>query len=302
MNTSLCLLLTSLALAGPPARPAASIKPQPATRTAVITHALVSVIDDVQVPAQDSGLLVAVNAVEGTLVKKDELVAQLDDRQAKLERHAANVEREAALAKAEDDVDVLFSQASLDVAAAEVATNEAMLAKTPGVVPAGEMRKIRLAKKRAELQVEKSKLDLNVAQMGAQVHEAKVKVADHAIERRRIVAPIDGEVVARLKQRGEWVNAGEPVLRVIRMDRLKVEGLLPAADLNPSELIDRPVLIEVELAHGQKAQFEGQVTYISPLVTAGNKYRVRCEVVNRAEKEQWLLRPGMGAVVQVGLE
>jgi multidrug efflux pump subunit AcrA (membrane-fusion protein) len=301
MNASL-ILLTSLALAGPPARPVAALKPSALPRATVISHALVSVIDDVQVPAQESGLLVAVNAEEGTLVKKDQLVAQLDDRQAKLERHAANVEREAALAKAEDDIEVRFSQASLEVAAAEVATNEAMLAKTPGVVPAGEMRKIRLAKKRAELAVDKSKLDLSVAQMNAQVYEAKVKVTDHTIERRRIVSPMDGEVVARLKQRGEWVNAGEPVLRVIRMDRLKVEGLLPAADFNPAELMNQPVLIEVELAHGQKGQFQGEVTYISPLVTAGNKYRVRCEVVNRAEKQQWLLRPGMSAVVHIGLE
>lgn len=305
MIASALLLMTALAVtgpAGPTARPQTQLRPQSPQRMAMISHALVSVIDDVEVPAQEAGLLVAVNAEEGTLVKKDEVVAQIDDRQAKLERYAAEVEREAALAKASDDIEVRFAEASLDVAAADVASSETINAKTPGLVPATEVRKLRLTKRRAELQIDKTKLDLSVAKMAAEVHEAAVKAADATIERRRILAPMDGEVIARIKQRGEWVNAGEPVLRVIRMDTLKVEGLLPAADHNPAELIQRPVLVEVDLAHGRKAQFEGRVAYVSPLVTAGNKYRVRCEVVNRAEKDQWLLRPGMTAVVSIGLE
>jgi len=305
MTASALLLMTALAVtgpAGPTARPQTQLRPQTPQRVAMITHALVSVIDDVEVPAQEAGLLIAMTAEEGTLVKKDDVVAQIDDRQAKLERYAAEVEREAALAKASDDIEVRFAEASLDVAAADVASSETINAKTPGLVPATEVRKLRLTKRRAELQIDKTKLDLSVAKMAAEVHEAAVKAADATIERRRILAPMDGEVIARIKQRGEWVNAGEPVLRVIRMDTLKVEGLLPAADHNPAELIQRPVLIEVDLAHGRKAQFEGRVTYVSPLVTAGNKYRVRCEVANRAEKEQWLLRPGMTAVVSIGLE
>lgn len=301
MNTSLALLVTTLAISGPTARTTSSVVPQTPGR-AVIAHALVSVIDDVEVPAQESGLLVNIAAAEGTLVKKDELLAQIDDRQAKLQRYAAEVEREAALAKASDDIEVRFSEASLEVAAAELSSSETINAKTPGLVPITEIRKLRLTKRRAELQIDKSKLDLSVAKMTAEVHEAAVKAADETIARRRILSPMDGEVIARLKERGEWVNSGEPVLRVIRMDHLKVEGLLPAADFNPDELIGHPVLVEVELAHGRKAQFQGEVTYISPLVTAGNKYRVRAEVVNRVEKDQWLLRPGMTAVVSVALE
>lgn len=302
MHTSLAILVTTLAITGPTARTTnPAVVPQTPGR-AMIAHALVSVIDDVEVPSQESGLLVDVAAAEGTLVKKDDIVAQIDDREAKLKRYAAQMEREAALAKASDDIEVRFSQAALEVAAAELASSETINNKTPGLVPITEIRKLKLTQRRAELQIDKSKLDLNVAKMTAEVHEAAVKAADETIARRKILSPMDGEVIARLKERGEWVNAGEPVLRVIRMDRLKVEGLLPAADFNPDELMEHPVLIEVELAHGRKAQFEGQVTYISPLVTAGNKYRVRAEVVNRVEKNQWLLRPGMTAVVSIGLE
>jgi multidrug efflux pump subunit AcrA (membrane-fusion protein) len=300
--TTLTTIIAALALTGPMARPAAQLAPQPGAAAATIPHCLVSAIDDVQVPAQESGLLAAVNAEDGMLIKKDDLLAQIDDRRAKLERYAAEMEREAALAKASDDIEVRFAEASLEVAQAELVANEKINNTTPGLVPVTEIRRQKLTKKRAELQIDKSKLDLSVAKMTAEVHDAAVKAADQTIARRRILSPMDGVVLARLKQTGEWVNAGEPVLRVMRMDRLRVEGLLSAAEFNPDELYDRPVTVEVELAHGRRAQFTGKVTYISPQVTAGNKYRVRAEVVNRAENEQWLLRPGMSAVTNIMLK
>ncbi len=300
MTTTLTLL-TMLALTGPIARPVSQLTPQPGAAV-TIPHCLVSVIDDVQVPAQESGLLQAVNAEDGTLVKKNDLLAQIDDRAPKLQRYAAEVEREAALAKASDDVEVRLAEASLEVAQADVAASEKINADSPGLVPATEYRKLKMMRKRAELQIDKSKLDLSVAKMTADVHDAAVKAADDTIERRRILSPMDGVVLARLKQTGEWVNAGEPVLRVIRMDALRVEGLLPAADVNPAEVHGQPVRVEVDIARGQRAQFTGRVTHISPVVTAGNKYRVRAEVVNRLDNQQWQLRPGMSAVMTIGVE
>jgi multidrug efflux pump subunit AcrA (membrane-fusion protein) len=293
--------LTAPAQPQPLAARAVAARSQP-PRAAMISHCLVSVIEDIQVPAQESGLLTAVAVEEGSLVQRDQVVAQIDDRQAQLARYAAQMEREAALARASDDIEVRFAEASFEVADAELKTNEVINAKTPGLVPVTEIRRQKLTRHRAELQIDKTKLDRSVAKMQADVHEAAVRAADDTIARRKIVSPTNGEVVARIRQAGEWVNAGEPVLRVIRMDQLKVEGLLPAADYNPSELMHRPVLVEVELAHGRTAQFQGEVTYISPLVTAGNKYRIRCTVANRTEAEQWLLRPGMTAVAAIGLD
>ena len=49
------------------------------------------------------------------------------------------------------------------------------------------------------------------------------------------------------------------------------------------------------LAGGRTARFPGQIVFISPLVQAGNKYRVRAEVENHTENGNPLLRPGMTA-------
>jgi hypothetical protein len=61
------------------------------------------------------------------------------------------------------------------------------------------------------------------------------------------------------------------------------------------------VSVEVPLTGGRAARFPGQVVFISPLVQAGNKYRVRAEVANRTENGNPLLRPGMTANMTIAI-
>ena len=290
MPASTLALLAAIALSGPleAGRPAA---PRPA-ETAQLKHCLVSLIAEVQAPAQEAGALLSVAVKEGDVVQEGRLLAQLDDRQAQVQKQAAELERSAAEAKANDDIEVKFAAASFDVADAELQQSLEINRRSPGTVSISDIRRLTLAKRRAELQIDKSKLDLKVARMTADVQDAAVKASEQAILRRKVLAPVTGVVVAVYLQTGDWVNAGEPVCHVVRMDRLRVEGFLSTAEHDPGEIDGRPVTIEVELARGRKAQFKGQVMFVSPLLQAGNKYRVRAEIENRQEAGQWLLRSG----------
>ena len=138
--------------------------------------------------------------------------------------------------------------------------------------------------------------------MSADVHQATVAAAEENIERRKIVAPFDGVVVDVLRQRGEWVDTGEPVLRLIRLDRVRVEGFFDASQFNPEEVSGRPVTVEIERARGQRVRLPGTVVFISPLVQAGNKYRVRVEVENHQHEGHWLLGPGMTASMVIHID
>jgi multidrug efflux pump subunit AcrA (membrane-fusion protein) len=238
---------------------------------------------------------------EGEFVGQGQLLATIDDRQPKLDKMAAELEREAALVKASDDIEVRFSQAAFAVAGADLDRALAIDRQTPGGVTQQEIQKLRLAKHRDELQIERSKLEMRIARMNADVHQAGVKSSDDAVARRQIVSPIDGLVVTLFHERGEWVNAGESVLQVVRIDRLRVEGFIIATEYRPDELANRPVIVDVQLAGERRERFAGQVVFISPLVQAGNKYRVRAEVENRTENGHPLLRPGMTAAMTIQL-
>lgn len=275
----------------------------------VIDHCYVALIDDVEVSAQEAGLLVELQALhgrprktrEGQTVQRGMLLAQIDDAQPRLERQAAEAELTASLARANDDIEVRYAEAAFQVAQTEYRAALEVNRKVPGTVPQSEIRRLELTQHRARLQIQRSKMEQRVARLNADVSQAAVDSAQAAIERRQIASPIDGVVLAVLKQPGEWVQAGEPVARVARMDRLRVEGFLSAAQFNPSEIADRPVTVQFELARGRRVKLSGRVTYVVPLVQAGNRYRVRAEVENRQEQGQWLLRPGVDAQMTIAL-
>ncbi len=275
----------------------------------VIDHCYVSLIDDVQVSAQEAGLLVAVrdqqqriwSTREGQAVRVGTIVAQVDDQQPRLQRQAAEAELKAAVAKAQDDIEVRYSEAAYRVAQTEYQGAVDVNLKVAGTVPQSEVRRLELTQQRARLQIDRSIMERKVAGLSAEVSQAAVDAADAAIERRQIVSPVDGVILAVLKHPGEWVQAGEPVVHVAGMERLRVEGFLSANDYNASEIADRPVTVYFTLARGRQMKLPGRVTFVSPLVQAGNRYRVRAEVENEQESGQWLLRPGMPAQMQVNM-
>jgi multidrug efflux pump subunit AcrA (membrane-fusion protein) len=292
---------TAVSSSQPFVTPSVNATEAPGGRQVQLTHCLVSLIEDIQAPALEAGALTAVEVSEGQHVTAGQVIARIDDRQPTLQKVAAQLERDAAVAKAQDDIEVRYAQAALAVAGADLDRALAIERRNAGAVTPQEVQKLRLAKRRDELQIDRSKLELHVAKMNADVQQAAVDAADEAVARRQIVSPIDGVVVTLFHERGEWVNAGEPVAQIVRIDRLRVEGFLDASHISPADIAEQPVVVEVSLANQQKVPFAGQVVYISPIVQAGNKYRVRAEVENRTAKGHPLLRPGMAASMTIAL-
>ena len=275
----------------------------------VLEHCYVTLIDDIQIAAQEAGLLVALQDEQGRVfttqdgqpVQRGQRLAQVDPEQPLLQRQAAEAELLAAKARSEDDIEVRFSEAAYRVAQAEYEAAEEANRRVKGTVPVSETRRLQLTQHRAFLQIDRSRMEQNVAKLNADVAQASVDAANSAIRRRAIASPIDGIVIAVLKKPGEWVQVGEPVARVARMNQLRVEGFLSADDYNPSEISDKPVTVNLQLARGQKVSLPGKVTYVNPLVQAGNRYRVRAEVQNALDGGQWVLRPGMPAEMTIEL-
>src|SRR5436853_37437 len=109
-----------------------AVNPQP--REVQLTHCLVSLIEDVQVPAREAGALMSVKVTEGQHVTQGQLLAQIDDQQPNLDKLAAELQRDAALAKAQDDIEVRYSEAAYAVAGAELERALAIQRQSPGGV------------------------------------------------------------------------------------------------------------------------------------------------------------------------
>lgn len=260
----------------------------------------VTLIERVNVAAQEAGLITEILVREGSEVKAGDKIAQINDSKALAAKKVALAEHEVALAEATNDISVRFAHAGADVAKYDYLAHKLANQKARGSTPEAEMQKLLLQWKKGELETEKAQLELDVAGLTAKAKEASVEAADDDIRRRRVFSEIDAVVVEIDKHVGEWVNPGDRIMRIVRMNKVKVEGLLPIALVSQTQVVDRPVTVETTISGNRNVQFNGKIVFVAPeLDPSGKYYKVVAEVENREDRGAWLLLPGMSPTVTV---
>lgn len=247
----------------------------------------VMLISEVDVPAQESGPLLAMPAKEGQAIQQNQDLAQIDDSLGRLRLETARTKLDAASQKANNDIDVRAANNALAIADRERKRNYQLYSK--GSMPKAEYDRSALQAKQAALQLEQARRDMQASTKEAQVEAYNVKAASQSIERHRITSPIEGVVMEMYKQSGEWVNAGDKVVRVARMDRLYVQGLLDSSLFNPHEVEGMKVTISVPVARNEFLEFQGRIVFVSMEKYNAKSYVVKAEVDNRKQNGRWLL-------------
>ncbi|MCE9546029.1 MAG: HlyD family efflux transporter periplasmic adaptor subunit, partial [Planctomycetia bacterium] len=261
----------------PTARPARS-GPGP-----TLENCLVIVIDEAEIPAKEAGVLTELKVKEGAEVRAGDLLAQIDDRRPQIEKQLSEHEYHAATEKASNDINVRFAKAAADVAEAEYLAGLDANRRVANSVAAADIRKSKLEHRKAVLQIEQSGLEQTIARHDAEAAASKVEAADDNIRRRKVLSPISGAVIEVRRHLGEWVQAGEVVLHVVRLDHLKVEGFVKASQFRGSRIRGRTVTVEMELPGGEKRELTGRITFVNPIVQTAGDYRVWAEIENRQE-------------------
>jgi multidrug efflux pump subunit AcrA (membrane-fusion protein) len=272
-----------------------------AAATVTIQNCELKPDDEAQIPAQEAGVLTKILVREGEQAAAGQLLAQIDDAIPRAQQDVAKYKLDVAKKQAEDDVDVRFATAAAAVAKADY--DQAMDANKSldHTVPQAEVRRRLLDWHKMILSIEKAKKDLAVAALQAKVAQADLDAAAANVERRRIVAPLDAVVVEFSRHLGEWVQIGEPVMRLVRLDRLRVNGVLDPKDYRPSEIQDRPVRVTVTIPHVGRQTFSGKIVYVDPVIEGGS-FQLRAEVENRKQDGVWILNPGMNADMTIELK
>jgi multidrug efflux pump subunit AcrA (membrane-fusion protein) len=268
-----------------------------------INNCLVSLDKEAEVAAQEAGVLLKLPAEEGQHVKKGELLAQIDDKLPQREQDVANYKLGVAQEQARNDINVRYAKAAADVAEAVYHRDVDSNNKVQGSVPLALVQQHLLEQKAAILSIEKSQLELRIADLQSKVSEAELAAATEKVDRRRIKSPLDGQVQKINRHVGEWVQAGEPVLRVVQVNRLRVEGFLNISEFAPEEINGRPVTVKVVFARGRTETFNGKIVFVDPMVESQGNYKVRALVQNTEDAgHQLLLRAGMDAEMTIQLK
>ena len=258
----------------------------------------VTLVEQVQVSATKAGILKDLHIREGSLVKRDQILAQIDDRDAQLHRQQVEMESEIALTQSENDVNLRYATKTKEVAQTELKRAQISVAEYRNSISPQEIDRLKLTGEQAELQIEQARRELAIAQFTHRLKEKMVEMAALDLEQRKIPAPLDGVVVELFRRRGEWVNPGDPIMRILRIDRLRVQGFLNAQQFG-DEVLGCPVTLKVTLPNRAEPElFRGSVIFVSPEVEPlSGQFRIWAEVDNK----NLLLKPGLSGSLTIDL-
>jgi len=287
---------------------------------------LVSASEEIDLPARRPGVLQSLLAAPGDEFRMAELLGQID--QADSERRLADAEsraEEAKLTATSDTTRINAAGLTAGVAEYELREMEDIAEKSADAISPIEIAKARLSAQRARLDETLAKDTQTLNQTIHKRELVSVAQAKADLAATKLVAPMDGLVIKHHKDAGEWVEAGEPVLRIVRIDNVRVEGFIRERDLrqlrlNPQQLRGAEATIVVDLPAGGKAKIDGaKIYYVSPVIEPNGTCHLWAEVDNLripADEEsvevavrnsipesdndsRWLLAPGMTAEIKI---
>jgi len=274
---------TSSSAASPP--PDSSSRTTPAPATPPLARAgdageilsVLSVEHQVDVGTQLDGVVVSVAKDEGSSVKTDEVMGQLDDRNLQME-----------LVKAEDDLEVsqnnvLYKEAELKAKGA--AYTRQKLLRADGISSQADLEA-------AEFEAKAAEYDLKGWQAEVESSRAHIRQLELEIDETRLRAPFSGVIVRRYIRVGQVVAKDEKCFRVSQLAPLLVQFQVPESSGRRPE---RGAPVELALVDGSNRPLTAHIVNVSPTVDpASDSYDVTAQLGGPGLGD---LRPGMAVRV-----
>ncbi len=270
----------------------------PETSGVLVDDCVIRYSEEIDVPAAESGILAAVLMEQNQEVSAGQTLAMQNTDRLLLQKRVAQLQKQAADEKLADDLELQYAQTALEEASAELDSNRSIYESTGGAVSFSLLRKLRLAVKRAELEVEREKKQRRLAQVEIDLRAADLQMLEQQAERLVIKSPLPGVVLDVYRHTGEWVTAGDPVARVARLDRLHAHCLLTVDRLSPRWCKGQPVTVRWT-EQGVARSLRGRVKSVDTELLAGGSYRLHAELQNVLDGDHWRLLPGTDVTMTV---
>ena len=254
----------------------------------VIDGAVLKTVEVTSVAAQVAGVLKMVHVREGDRVHVGASLGIIDSKSSDLQLERSKVALDVAQKNLENTIDIDLARKNFAVAENEYARALESNKVVSDVYPAVEVERLKLVRDRAELEVSRAQFTKEIARLECVKSEIEHKQLVDLIGKHTISSPVSGMVVALEKRTGEWVEPGAVTVRIVEIDRLRIEGFLNAEQAD-MELLHRDANVELVLA-GKPMKTTAKLVFISPEVNPINsQVRVFLDIDNSDGK----LRPGL---------
>jgi multidrug resistance efflux pump len=260
-----------------------------ATKRLISDQAQASLRFNVTIAASMPGEVAEIDVTEGQEVAVGDRLVQLDDTVARAEWIASQRALDAAELQASNDVDARFAKRSLDVKQREYEQSEAANKSFEGTVSDTEIDRLRLVVDQSRLAIEQAEHERKVAVAQAEEKAAIAGAAAVKVQKHGVVAPRVSQVAEVLVQVGQRVDAGEPMVRLIDVQTLRVECLVDAKQAESTKA-GEPVVFEFDTDQS----CNGKIDFVSPEV---NPVTGQVRILATVENKNGNLRAGTQGVL-----
>jgi len=261
----------------------------------VAEDAVLRIHESRDIASKAAGMILKSTIREGSLVEGEQLLMEIDSRLAKLNVEKLDNEKEIASREAASTVELDFMTKSIDVARTELSRAIQSNNRLPGAVPKSEVDQLRLVAERAIAEKEKTAFEMQIMAMQTKIRGIDLNIGKRQLEDHQIKSPIDGKVVEIFKKEGEWVNASEPVAKVVQLKKLKTEIKVPAS-IALNKLVGTKAIFSPALDSLEGETFEGTVTFVNPEANPVNRQMKVWVVIDNRDLK---LVPGLVGSVEL---
>jgi macrolide-specific efflux system membrane fusion protein len=262
-----------------------------------VSRATVLLDRQVEIPAQEVGVLATIKVKPGSAIKAGETLAELDSTEAQLALVRAQIDHSIAKETANSDVEIQAAKKSRDVSKADLKRSQLAVDRIKNAVSETQLDRLKLSVERAELAIQQAELVQRTSKLKMKLTQNDIDQANRVIDRHIIKSSLTGIVDQVNRQPGEWVKPGDAVFRVLQLDRLRCEGFV-SASLLQGNMTGRKVKITVFLDEEQERSLEviGKLVFIgSEINSIKGDVRIRAEFDNPKLR----IRPGMTAKMEI---
>lgn len=221
--------------------------------------------NDVVVSAESAGKLIYVNVAEGDKLNNGDIIAITDTTLLSLERKQIEAQIEVQLSS---QPDIQREAAALR---SEISKQKKEKERFQKLVADGAAPQKQLDDINASLNVLEDKLDallsrlgINKASINNSVSALRVRIeqVEEQISRCYIKAPINGIVLNKFAENGEFVQPGKPLFKIANMDKIFLRSYFTSDQLAKVKLGDK-VRVIANYGGDERHEYEGTITNIS---------------------------------------
>lgn len=221
---------------------------------------------EITISSEANGKIIEFEAEEGSEIKADSPLGQIDTMQLHYQRKQLSAQLSALLASRPDTQKQVASlREQIAKQKSELKRVENMLKDNAATKKQYEDIESQIKILETQLSATLSTLNKNTASINenALALEAQIASLDDLISKSTITSPINGTILVKYQQKGETTLNGKPLLKVADLENIYLRAYFTSEQLSKIKLGNK-VKVIADFGAEERYDYEGKIIWISP--------------------------------------